>query len=362
MTGNSNKRFVAILLTILMVLEMLPVNALAAGWARTYSNVESGSTYHKVTFKANGSVVAEQYVESGATLVLPESPSAEGKSFTGWADSDGNPVTASTKVSGNMTVTAVFEDISVFTVKVKYVLAGNETVEVAEPVERKYFKSYNTADGVGRFDVSSDEIISPAVVSYQEKDYYPNQSKVTVEPNTLTNAETIYTVTYASADTQYEIRHYIMKRVTAEDGSVSFTKDGATEMVDERETGLVGASGAQIYPAAKTFEGLSFVDAEPVTLDKSATENIARVYYQPEIVTLTYQSMGGSYVDPKSTYSGEEMVVYVAEVDDSVYSCGQEAHTHINPTGNPGRNKTSGGYKSEWNWSSFSYEWVLNCG
>ena len=125
MIGNSNKRFVAILLTILMVLEMLPVNALAAGWARTYSNVESGSTYHKVTFEANGSVVAEQYVESGATLVLPESPSAEGKSFTGWVDSNKNPVTASTTVSGNMTVTAVFEDISVFTVKVKYVLAGN---------------------------------------------------------------------------------------------------------------------------------------------------------------------------------------------------------------------------------------------
>ena len=35
MTGNSSKRFIAVLLTIMMVVQILPVNVLAEGWATT---------------------------------------------------------------------------------------------------------------------------------------------------------------------------------------------------------------------------------------------------------------------------------------------------------------------------------------
>ena len=356
----NKKRFLAIVLSLVLVLQMLPTSALGVTF---YSARLSGADYYTVVFVASGETVATQYVESGATLTLPQSPTAAGKSFTGWVDAEGEPVTSATTVSGNMTVTAVFEDISVYTVIVKYVLADNPSAEVATKVQRQYFRSYNTDDGAGRFDVSSDEIVSPAVVSYGGKEYYPSQTKVVVEPDTLESAETTFTVTYSSADTQYEIRHYIMKKVTAEDGSVSFTKEGATEMEDVRESDLSGASGAQILPTPKTFDGLTFVEAEPVTLVLGA-ENIAKVYYQPELVTLTYDSQGGSYVDPKTTYSGESVVVYETEpiTGDSVLTCGKEVHTRIAPTGNPGwHNSQSGCYKAQWDWDHRSYSWVLSC-
>ncbi|MCI5583877.1 MAG: InlB B-repeat-containing protein, partial [Anaeroplasma sp.] len=137
----NKKRFLAIVLSLVLVLQMLPTSALGVTF---YSARLSGATYYQVDFFASGEKVATQYVESGETLTLPEAPTAAGKSFTGWKDAAGNKVTSDTTVSGDMTVTAVFEDISVYTVTVKYVLADDQTVEVAQMVQRQYFKSYNT--------------------------------------------------------------------------------------------------------------------------------------------------------------------------------------------------------------------------
>ena len=323
----NRKRFLAIVLSLLMLLQ--PLTSSALGQTAFYSMELKGDTYYEVTFQdEDGNTIASQYVLKDATPTLPESPTKGGYTFRRWQDQDGNAVTASTPVTKDLKVTPVFEAIGVFTVIVNYVLEGTNT-EVATPVQRQYFASYTTDDGVAHFDMVSDEIISPAVVSYNSKNYYPSQSRVVVEPAKLTEATTTVYVTYAEADTVYEIHHMAMQKVTDDENNVTFTKEGAVEL--EAETGLKGASGSVIYPTAKSYEGYTFVEADALELEKDAT-NIAYVYYQPELFTLTYNTQGGSYVAPKTAYSGEAVVVYAEESEtvegEPKLTCGYEAHTH----------------------------------
>lgn len=195
----TRRRFLAVLLTIVMLLQALPTAALADVLTFTSNTVE-GSDYHKVEFQDDeGSVLATQYVENGANLVMPEDPAKEGNNFVGWFYGE-EQVTAQTPVSANMTVIAEFAPIAVYTVTVNYLLKEDQTSKVAESVVRSY-----TADD------ATDEIISPAAVQVEGKGtLYPEQASVTVNPSTLTQAETVYNVYYINANAEYTIEYYAM--------------------------------------------------------------------------------------------------------------------------------------------------------
>lgn len=60
----NRRRFLAILLSLLMLLQALPMSALAEGWNVARSNIEEGATYHTVTFKVEDASVATQLIES----------------------------------------------------------------------------------------------------------------------------------------------------------------------------------------------------------------------------------------------------------------------------------------------------------
>lgn len=84
------KKFVAWLLCVLMLLQALPMSALAEGIALKVakSNVLRGSAYHNVYFYVNAedttTPIASQLVESGTNLpAVPEAPDKEGYTFTG---------------------------------------------------------------------------------------------------------------------------------------------------------------------------------------------------------------------------------------------------------------------------------------
>ena len=139
----AKKRFLAILLSVLLLIQAMPMNALAAGVVR--SNTLRGADYHDVSFVVDGDTIAHQLVEDGAALsvlpedpaLVPEDPSEASYKFTGWEDEAGNAVTAGTVVNSDLTVTAQFDLLKKYTVNVSYVYYSTpdaEPVAVADNV------------------------------------------------------------------------------------------------------------------------------------------------------------------------------------------------------------------------------------
>ena len=109
------KRFVALAISLLMVLQMMPVASLAEG-LEGYSSVSSdpygGNEYARVTFRSPGKeedeydTVASRDIEIGAALGgLPDVPDGDGYLCT-WKAEDGTQVTKDTVIQSNMVVTA----------------------------------------------------------------------------------------------------------------------------------------------------------------------------------------------------------------------------------------------------------------
>ena len=81
------KRIVAWILAIMMVIQILPVNALAEGVWRVagQSNEDLHDTYSIVRFYVDDdTMIAEQHVASGTDPVYPQDPTKEGYEFDGW--------------------------------------------------------------------------------------------------------------------------------------------------------------------------------------------------------------------------------------------------------------------------------------
>lgn len=311
----TRRRFLAVLLTIVMLLQALPTAALADVLTFTSNTVE-GSDYHKVEFQDDeGSVLATQYVENGANLVMPEDPAKEGNNFVGWFYGE-EQVTAQTPVSANMTVIAEFAPIAVYTVTVNYLLKEDQTSKVAESVVRSY-----TADD------ATDEIISPAAVQVEGKGtLYPEQASVTVNPSTLTQAETVYNVYYINANAEYTIEYYAMAQSVDDQQNVIFVQEGATKIEDVQPTKGNGVVGQYPNVDAAEIPHYEFVEADAPQL-VAGSDNVVKLYYRPEAYTLRYDSQGGSYVAPKTGYYNTEVVVYEKGADqENQLICGRPLH------------------------------------
>lgn len=111
------KKALALLLSLVMVFQMLPVSAFAANGGLTSTDAEaqiSGVQSYLVTWTI-GKVGYSSLVVEGMPLssVLPASPTLEdGYRFTGWIDSNGNSVDPSTPVESDISLTAVFEPVA----------------------------------------------------------------------------------------------------------------------------------------------------------------------------------------------------------------------------------------------------------
>ncbi len=81
-----------------------------------YSLFFSKPTYN-VTFNANGgSAVAAQKVEKNGVATIPEEPKREGFTFKEW-QVNGETYDFKTKVTGNVTVVAIWEEVPTTTTK-----------------------------------------------------------------------------------------------------------------------------------------------------------------------------------------------------------------------------------------------------
>ena len=305
------KRFMAMLMAMLMILQVMPVEAMAEGiegLKSRVSNVITGSTFYTLTFTVEGEDgnddVITQYVEAGHTPVLPEAPAKEGYTFAGWFVED-TQVTDKTPITSDMNAVARFTLIATVTVKVNYVAENEEPV--ADPTVREYLAN------------SEDVINCPAEVVHNGMTLYPEQTSVTVNADLLNKAvdgTVTVTVKYAQADAQYTVKHWALKAdyesyegltITAENIETYCTLIGSEEKM--------GASGATVTPNPLTgdaFDHYDFDHAESVVLDKSDKKTV-NVFYIPKTYTLTYNTQGGSYVAPKTGKYGSEVEVYTTE-------------------------------------------------
>ena len=130
---NLSNRIFAILLSVMMVFQMLPVAAIAEtpdGWegVKGAESPVEGATIHEVNFYSGdpsgdgmGNLIATHDIEVGNSIqLLPESPFQEGYTFSGWVSTSGEAVTAATVPTGDMDVKATYTSIGIYTITVNY--------------------------------------------------------------------------------------------------------------------------------------------------------------------------------------------------------------------------------------------------
>ncbi len=310
----SKKRFLALILAIMMVFQTFPVTAFAS--TAVTSNVDQGS-YQQVEFIVDGEVIATQLVASGAAIIYPEDPTKDGARFTGW------------QLNNSGQYEATFEPIATYTVTVQYMMQNTETA-VSDAVSRQY----TSMDFVGLADDAViDQIVSPASATYDQSVelVYPDKPIVDITPALLAKAvDNVVNVRvdYYSPNVEYTVYHVALDPSNPDKEAAKLTTPLRTE------TGY-GLKNTSITPTSVSLEHYNYEAVEGVVLSTDgSTTNVAYVYYIPHQHTLTYNSQGGSYVAPKMAYHGEEVTVYETVTTEEVTgstttrTCGLEEHTH----------------------------------
>ena len=182
------KRLLAVLLSLLMALQMMPAGAFAAGEGGDGDIEEdgasySGATYYKIEFFVQEDGEEEEVVSRLAKAadtpetigVMPQDPFRAGKTFLHWVNAEDNTVvTAATPVKGNMRVKAVFDSINIYTVTVKYyyMRGANDRVDFDQTVV--------SVDGRKVTEENPLTIVSPANTTVDEptKEYHGAQGLI----------------------------------------------------------------------------------------------------------------------------------------------------------------------------------------
>ncbi len=261
------KRGVSLLLTVLMLVQMMPVNAMAEGWNMVRSAVYTAPATYTVTFNVNGETTATVNVENRRTVGsnMPADPTAEeGQMFVGWYTSDGVRFTKDTIVTGSLTVSARF----------------------------------NTASYTITFDTNGGSLVAPKTVSAGDRIYTetpdPNAGQPTCGYEEHTHDETCYTGTVMNCDKLAHHHHakycYTVRYVDEQGNLISATdKDGNPIQTEFIETGDTTDTYAQAT-AAHVF-GYTLQSAENtkgIMLCHDEAENVIEFTYRKnQTVTIT---------------------------------------------------------------------------
>ena len=215
-----------------------------------------------VTFVANGETLVTQTIQQGGSAVAPDAPLVSGQRFVRW-DTD------FTNVQSDLTVTAVYEAIT----------AKNMTVEYRYSDGTQAAPSHVEQAVVG--EPFHKTVPSPALDGFT-----PDKAEVVFAVESVTEDVTVV-VTYSGAARNYTVKHLFQ--------DVEGTAYAENEAL--RET-LEGTTGLDTAAQAKTVEGFT---ALPITQVKVASsgETVVEVKYDRNSYLLTWNTDGGSYVEPQ---------------------------------------------------------------
>ncbi|MCF0109164.1 MAG: InlB B-repeat-containing protein, partial [Erysipelotrichaceae bacterium] len=238
-------------------------------------------------------------------------------------------------------------DAGQMAVKVTYVYSDDRTF--AAPETNMAYVDADKTKYEGSFNI-------PTIPAGYTVDLKAPVTGVTLEGGVLNVAVTdlatksiSVTVVYTAQPAAYTVKTYFMDT----NGEYPSTPDEI-----RTKQGTVDET-TEIEPASVDGFTAMPVSQQIIAADGST---VVEVKYVRNQYYITYNSNGGSYIAPiKGYYESQQTVYGKTTTTDPI--CGYEEHTHIAATGNPGRNKTSGCYKSQWSGGpvSGSYKWVLDC-
>ncbi|MED9822360.1 MAG: Cna B-type domain-containing protein, partial [Christensenellales bacterium] len=322
------KRIIAMLLVVLMLGQMMPINALAEGWNMIVSNEARGATYATVTFQypiyqvnedgtetvGSYGTIATQLVKVGEPPVQPNIPNLTGRKFERWTDEAGGTLDIHAPVQADTVFRAAYSKLEKRTVTIHYVFDVDGSMAL-EPY-------------VAEFTAGTDVQLS--VTSPALSGFVPEQETVTVDiPNIQEDAE--YTVKYTGAPTSYTVRYHFQN--VADNGYTAdgFNRDAVhghtiDDNIGAGETGWIDVGPYTItqYPEGtehagqpviaggmtevRDFEIEGFVQQEIVQRRVMPNgRTVVDVYYNRELHTYTIDNDGGTAVDSRTLRYGSSL-------------------------------------------------------
>ena len=316
MHQSRTKRILALFLCAMMLLGMFPGTAAAAETgdaipAETPLSEEAGeqpreAATHTVTFAADdGSEPLTVQVPEGDPLEKPEDPTRDGYAFVCWnyAETEWD---FSAPVTEDLTLTAVWDEIP----------AESENAAATEADESTVFTV--TFDPAGGSDVPAQTVAAGSTAA---------------EPEAPTKEGSTF-VCWMNGETQWDFTAPVTEDVTLTavwDEIPAESENAAATEADEStvftvtfdpaggsdvpaQTVAAGSTAAE--PEAPTKEGSTFVCwmngetqwdfTAPVTEDLTLTASWETA--EPETVTVTFDSCGGSEVEPQTVPAGSSAV------------------------------------------------------
>ena len=215
-----------------------------------------------VTFVANGETLVTQTIQQGGSAVAPDAPLVSGQRFVRW-DTD------FTNVQSDLTVTAVYEAITAKNMTVEYRYSDGTQAAPAHVEQAVVGEPFHKT------------VPSPALDGFT-----PDMAEVVFAVESVTEDLTVV-VTYSGAARNYTVKH-LFQNVEG----TAYAEDEAL-----RET-LEGTTGLDTAAQAKTVEGFT---ALPITQVKVASsgETVVEVKYDRNSYLLTWNTDGGSYIEPQ---------------------------------------------------------------
>lgn len=257
------------------------------------TETETTSQSYTVTFYNDDSEITSTQIEAGTALtILPETPFKSGYRFDHWENAETHEtVTADTIVTSDLTVKAVFTEISIYTVTVNYYYHNNSAnqdvtfdKEIFQLEERDtpYQITPPTSTEVKREEDST--LTADAI-------YYPQEAVIELKSGDLAikdeldgniDGKVTINLQYVPYTAEYTV-HYMLKNLTDDDYTViqSVTNHGVL--------------GSTVSPQVLSYDYAIFEKTEATKLTQSQGQNLY-VYYTRNSYTLSYNTNGGSYI------------------------------------------------------------------
>lgn len=257
------------------------------------TETETTSQSYTVTFYNDDSEITSTQIEAGTALtILPETPFKSGYRFDHWENAETHEtVTVDTIVTSDLTVKAVFTEISIYTVTVNYYYhnnSANQNVtfdkEIFQLEERDtpYQITPPTSTEVKREEDST--LTADAI-------YYPQEAVIELKSGDLAikdeldgniDGKVTINLQYVPYTAEYTV-HYMLKNLTDDD---------YTEIQSVTNHGVLGST---VRSQVLSYDYATFEKTEATKLTQSQGQNLY-VYYTRNSYTLSYNTNGGSYI------------------------------------------------------------------
>ena len=308
------------------------------------SVVPDTGAYRTYKFYSGETLLSEQIVKNGDTLLEPEVPAQDGKVFTGWDNKDVHfgtisGITATETITVNAVFEAgyhvffkespdgriiatktvangtkvTFEDVNFpvgsdeaitgwyedagLTKKVDSVTINGVDITLYAKVEQGYWLTFESNGGsyvAPAFYANGKTATAPtkpAKSGYTFVNWYTDEGLTTAADfSRITATTTLYAKWAEDTNTSYTVIHWLEN---ADD-------DGYSYKASETKT---GTTGGQTNATAKSYQGFT---AQTITQEtiKGDGSTIVSVYYKRNVYMVTFY------------------------LDDPIYTCGKEEHTH----------------------------------